>query len=125
MRDKYSPVFTVHLGSRRVVVLWDYQGVKEALVDQAEEFSGRGGCRCSLRISTGMEKQNPATEFSLDMATFNLLFARTKTTSTALLYGLLILLKHPQVQEKIHWETDAVIGRDRMPYMDTTLHEIQ
>ncbi|CAM5129236.1 unnamed protein product [Natator depressus] len=42
MRDKYGPVFMVHLGSRRVVVLWGYKGVKEALVDQAEEFRGRG-----------------------------------------------------------------------------------
>uniref|UniRef100_A0A452GUA1 Uncharacterized protein n=1 Tax=Gopherus agassizii TaxID=38772 RepID=A0A452GUA1_9SAUR len=42
LQDKYGPVFTVHLGSRRVVVLCGYQAVKEALVDQAEEFSGRG-----------------------------------------------------------------------------------
>uniref|UniRef100_A0A6I8NVT3 Cytochrome P450 n=1 Tax=Ornithorhynchus anatinus TaxID=9258 RepID=A0A6I8NVT3_ORNAN len=39
---KYGPVFTVHLGPRRVVVLCGYQAVKEALVDQGEEFSGRG-----------------------------------------------------------------------------------
>ncbi|XP_078517155.1 cytochrome P450 2G1-like isoform X2 [Lissotriton helveticus] len=38
----YGPVFTVYMGSRRVVVLWGYEAVKEALVDQAEEFSGRG-----------------------------------------------------------------------------------
>uniref|UniRef100_A0A8C8SJL2 Cytochrome P450 2G1 n=1 Tax=Pelusios castaneus TaxID=367368 RepID=A0A8C8SJL2_9SAUR len=40
--DKYGPVFTVHLGPRRVVVLCGHEAVKEALVDQAEEFSGRG-----------------------------------------------------------------------------------
>ncbi|XP_069489451.1 cytochrome P450 2A13-like [Ambystoma mexicanum] len=39
---KYGPVFTLHLGMRRVVVLWGYDAVKEALVDQGEEFSGRG-----------------------------------------------------------------------------------
>uniref|UniRef100_A0A8C5SM92 Uncharacterized protein n=1 Tax=Laticauda laticaudata TaxID=8630 RepID=A0A8C5SM92_LATLA len=38
----YGPVFTVFLGLQRVVVLCGYQAVKEALVDQAEEFSGRG-----------------------------------------------------------------------------------
>lgn len=38
----YGPVFTVHLGTRRIVVLCGYEAVKEALVDQAEEFSGRG-----------------------------------------------------------------------------------
>ncbi|XP_069489454.1 cytochrome P450 2A13-like [Ambystoma mexicanum] len=39
---KYGPVFTLHLGMRRVVVLWGYDAVKEALVYQGEEFSGRG-----------------------------------------------------------------------------------
>ncbi|XP_069489448.1 cytochrome P450 2A13-like [Ambystoma mexicanum] len=39
---KYGPVFTLHLGMRQVVVLWGYDAVKEALVDQGEEFSGRG-----------------------------------------------------------------------------------
>ena len=39
---RYGPVFTVHLGPRRVVVLCGYDAVKEALLDQAEEFSGRG-----------------------------------------------------------------------------------
>ncbi|XP_072464292.1 cytochrome P450 2S1 [Notamacropus eugenii] len=39
---KYGPVFTVHLGSRPVVILSGYEAIKEALVDQAEAFSGRG-----------------------------------------------------------------------------------
>lgn len=42
LREKYGPVFTVYLGPRRVVVLCGHDTVKEALVDQAEEFSGRG-----------------------------------------------------------------------------------
>ncbi|XP_036912619.1 cytochrome P450 2A13-like, partial [Sturnira hondurensis] len=42
IRERYGPVFTVHLGPRRVVVLCGQEAVKEALVDQAEEFSGRG-----------------------------------------------------------------------------------
>ncbi|XP_074162978.1 cytochrome P450 2A13-like [Sminthopsis crassicaudata] len=40
--EKYGPVFTVQLGPRTVIVLTGYEAVKEALVDQAEEFSGRG-----------------------------------------------------------------------------------
>ena len=35
-------MFTIHLGPRRVVVLYGYDAVKEALEDNAEEFSGRG-----------------------------------------------------------------------------------
>lgn len=42
LRDRYGPVFTVYLGARRVVILCGQDTVKEALVDQAEEFSGRG-----------------------------------------------------------------------------------
>uniref|UniRef100_A0A670IR99 Cytochrome P450 family 2 subfamily G member 2 n=1 Tax=Podarcis muralis TaxID=64176 RepID=A0A670IR99_PODMU len=42
LQKKYGPVFTVYLGPRRVVVLCGHEAVKEALVDQAEEFSGRG-----------------------------------------------------------------------------------
>uniref|UniRef100_A0A8D0BC64 Cytochrome P450 n=1 Tax=Salvator merianae TaxID=96440 RepID=A0A8D0BC64_SALMN len=42
LRDKYGPIFTVYLGPRRVVVLCGHEMVKEALVEQGEEFSGRG-----------------------------------------------------------------------------------
>ncbi|XP_053545617.1 cytochrome P450 2A5-like [Bombina bombina] len=44
MREKYGNVFTLYFGKRRVIILTGYQTVKEALVDQAEEFSGRGEC---------------------------------------------------------------------------------
>nr|XP_028597778.1 cytochrome P450 2F3-like isoform X1 [Podarcis muralis] len=40
--EAYGSVFTVYLGLQRVVVLCGYKAVKEALVDQAEDFSGRG-----------------------------------------------------------------------------------
>ena len=35
-------MFTIQLGSRLAVVLYGYDAVKEALVDQPEDFSGRG-----------------------------------------------------------------------------------
>uniref|UniRef100_A0A8C2MGC7 Cytochrome P450 n=1 Tax=Cricetulus griseus TaxID=10029 RepID=A0A8C2MGC7_CRIGR len=41
-REKYGDVFTVHLGPRPVVMLYGTQAIREALVDQAEAFSGRG-----------------------------------------------------------------------------------
>ncbi|XP_042299568.1 cytochrome P450 2G1-like [Sceloporus undulatus] len=41
LREKYGPVFTVYFGTRPIVVLCGHQAVKEALVDKAEEFSGR------------------------------------------------------------------------------------
>ncbi|KAM5236361.1 cytochrome P450 2A13-like [Ctenodactylus gundi] len=51
--EHYGPVFTIHLGMRRIVVLCGYDAVKEALVDQAEEFSGRGDHAIWNRIYRG------------------------------------------------------------------------
>ncbi|XP_044844351.1 cytochrome P450 2A10-like isoform X6 [Mauremys mutica] len=241
LRDTYGPVFTVHLGPRRVVVLWGYEAVKEALEDRADEFSGRGklaafeeavqgfgllfsngerwrqlrrfslaalqdfgtgqrsveqqiqdeaqrlveefrktkgspfdptfflsrsACSviCSIvfgqrfdsadesfldllaktnqlfvRLSStwGQDILNPATEFhlrNLVLTAFNLFFVGTETVSSTLRYGLLILLTHPEVEEKMTQEIDRVIGRSRMPavedrsrmpYTDAVIHEIQ
>ncbi|XP_052035808.1 cytochrome P450 2B19 [Apodemus sylvaticus] len=42
LQEKYGDVFTVHLGLRPVVMLCRTDTIREALVDQAEAFSGRG-----------------------------------------------------------------------------------
>ncbi|XP_034361598.1 cytochrome P450 2B9-like isoform X1 [Arvicanthis niloticus] len=42
LQKKYGDVFTVHLGPKPVVVLCGTQTIREALVDHAEAFSGRG-----------------------------------------------------------------------------------
>ncbi|KAM8806030.1 cytochrome P450 2H1-like [Eudromia elegans] len=42
LSQKYGPVFTIRLGPKEVVVLYGYDAVKEALIDQADDFSGRG-----------------------------------------------------------------------------------
>uniref|UniRef100_A0A8C2M9C0 Cytochrome P450 2E1 n=1 Tax=Cricetulus griseus TaxID=10029 RepID=A0A8C2M9C0_CRIGR len=240
LAKRFGPVFTLHLGSRRIVVLHGYKAVKEVLLNHKNEFSGRGDIpvfheyknkgiifnngptwkdvrRFSLSIlrDYGMGKQGNEARiqreahflveelkktngqpfdptFLIGCAPFNvisdilfhkrfdyndkkclrlmslfnenfyllstpwiqekhskepmytmenisvtladLFFAGTETTSTTLRYGLLILLKYPEVEEKLHEEIDRVIGPSRvpafkdrleMPYMDAVVHEIQ
>ncbi|KAM7224654.1 hypothetical protein CapIbe_024260 [Capra ibex] len=53
LSNTYGPVFTVYFGLRPAVVLHGYEAVKEALIDQGEEFSGRGNPPMSQRVNKG------------------------------------------------------------------------
>ncbi|XP_073454652.1 cytochrome P450 2F3-like [Aquarana catesbeiana] len=82
------------------------------------------------------EKDNPDTAFyatSLARTIQNLLFGGTETVSTNLRYGFLVLMKYPEVAEKMQEEIDHVVGRDRfpsfsdrskMPYTEAAIHEL-
>ncbi|KAM8954393.1 cytochrome P450 2C31-like isoform 5-T5 [Pelodytes ibericus] len=82
------------------------------------------------------EKPNPELYYhneNLIMLVFDLFGAGMETTSTTLRWGLLLMMKYPEVQKKVQNEIDKVIGsaqpqsehRKEMPFTDAVIHEIQ
>ncbi|XP_068100636.1 cytochrome P450 2K1-like [Hyperolius riggenbachi] len=53
LSEKYGEVFTVHFGFKKVVVLAGYKAVKDALVNQADDFADRPDVPLFKLISNG------------------------------------------------------------------------
>lgn len=91
----------------------------------------------SFLLKMAKEEQDPSTEFTdknLLMTVIYLLFAGTGTVSTTVRYTLLLLMKYPEVQERVREELTRELGagrapslgdRTRLPYTDAVLHEAQ
>uniref|UniRef100_A0A8D2P784 Cytochrome P450 n=1 Tax=Zosterops lateralis melanops TaxID=1220523 RepID=A0A8D2P784_ZOSLA len=83
------------------------------------------------------QNQKQHTAFSngnLMFSTLDLFAAGTETTSTTVRWGLLLMMKYPEIQRKIQEEMNRVIepgelpkleDRKKMPYTEAVIHEIQ
>ncbi|XP_016119937.1 cytochrome P450 2J2-like, partial [Sinocyclocheilus grahami] len=88
---------------------------------------------------TEMEKKksDPEAGFNIEglvVTCLDLIEAGTETATTTLRWGLLFMIKFPEIQEKVQEEIDRVIGQSRqpcladrvnMPYTEAVIHEIQ
>ncbi|KAM9618614.1 LOW QUALITY PROTEIN: cytochrome P450 2E1 [Trichechus inunguis] len=110
-------------GSHRRV-LQNVSEIKQYLSEQVMEHYTLLDPNCPwdfidcLLIEMEKEYQSAEPGYMLDniaMTMADLLFAGTETTSTAMRYGLLILMKYPEIQKKLHEEIGRVIGPSRMP----------
>ncbi|XP_032896412.1 cytochrome P450 2K1-like [Amblyraja radiata] len=83
------------------------------------------------------ESGNPNTYFHENNLLFtasNLFGAGMETTSTTLRWAMLLMMKYPHVQEKVHEEISSIIGSERspraedrtsLPYTNAVIHEVQ
>ncbi|KAG9464743.1 hypothetical protein GDO78_019454 [Eleutherodactylus coqui] len=87
-----------------------------------------------------VKQQEEKSEFSsyfhnenLIMVVSNLFAAGMETTSTTLRWGLLLMIKYPEIQKNVQNEIERIIGssepqfehRQKMPYTNAVIHEIQ
>ncbi|XP_020019995.2 cytochrome P450 2C18-like [Castor canadensis] len=137
------PVIIDYLPGSHNKILKNFADVKSYVLEKVKEHqesldvnNPRDFIDCFL-IKMEQEGHNQQSEFTIEnlIATVTDIFgAGTETTSTTMRYGLLLLLKHPEITAKAQEEIERVVGRhrspsmqdrSRMPYMDAVVHEIQ
>ncbi|XP_072484675.1 cytochrome P450 2C23-like isoform X1 [Notamacropus eugenii] len=139
----FLPAFRAYLPGTHKTIFKNLEEIKHFILERVKEHqkildpnNPQDYIDCFLSKML-QEKDNPHSEFDLEnlkMTGVDLFAAGTETTSSTLRYGLLLILKHPEVQAKIQEEIDRVIGPNRvpsikdrqdMPYVDAVVHEVQ
>ncbi|XP_073442583.1 cytochrome P450 2C5-like [Dendrobates tinctorius] len=112
--------------------------IRETFTNQKKELdvNDQRNLIDSFLVKQKEEKPNPDlyfTDENLTVLVTDLFAAGMETTSTTLRWGLLLMMKYPDVQKKVQSEIEKVIGlskpqvshRKDMPYTDAVIHEIQ
>ncbi|XP_077147716.1 cytochrome P450 2C14-like isoform X2 [Ranitomeya variabilis] len=112
--------------------------IRETFTNQKKELDDNDQRNLidSFLVKQKQEKPNPELYFTnenLTVLVTDLFAAGMETTSTTLRWGLLLMMKYPEIQKKVQSEIDKVIGlsepqvihRKDMPYTDAVIHEIQ
>uniref|UniRef100_A0A8C5PAJ7 Cytochrome P450 n=1 Tax=Leptobrachium leishanense TaxID=445787 RepID=A0A8C5PAJ7_9ANUR len=101
LSEKYGSVYTIHLGTEKIVVLCGYETVKDALVNHADDFSGRPKVPLFDHMCQGH-----GILFSRD---YNWKVMRRFTLSTLRDYGM----GRRVLEDKINEECDYLVERLR------------
>uniref|UniRef100_A0A8B9E2T1 Cytochrome P450 family 2 subfamily W member 1 n=1 Tax=Anser cygnoides TaxID=8845 RepID=A0A8B9E2T1_ANSCY len=79
-------------------------------------------------------KDTPFHDENVLASALDLLMAGTETTSTTLQWAVLLMMKYPEIQKKVHAEIERVLGpgclptfedRKKMPFTTAVIHEVQ
>ncbi|KAG8001820.1 Cytochrome P450 2A13 [Nibea albiflora] len=121
------PWIMEHLPGQHQTIFARIEEVREFLKMKIQEHKDtldpntpRDYIDCFL-IRMDQEKDISTTEFHYDnliSTVMNLFLAGTETTSSTITYAINVLIKHPDIQEKMQQEIDTVIGRDHCPKME-------
>ncbi|XP_009275992.1 PREDICTED: cytochrome P450 2H1 [Aptenodytes forsteri] len=108
LSKKYGPVFTIYLGPQKVVVLYGYDIVKEALIDQADDFSGRGNLPLLKKLfqGTGIVTSNGETWKQL----------RRFALTTLRDFGMGRKTIEKRIQEEAHFLVERIRNTHEQPF---------
>uniref|UniRef100_A0A7M4FLI2 Cytochrome P450 2W1 n=1 Tax=Crocodylus porosus TaxID=8502 RepID=A0A7M4FLI2_CROPO len=138
--EKYGPVFTVHFGLQKAVVLTGYEVVKEALLNTADVFADRPAIPIFYHIQNGNGVFFSSGELWKTTRRFTMATMRDLGMGKKLIEGRILEELHFLIEmiksfnRKVYAEIDRVLepgclptfeARKNMPFTNAVIHEVQ